>query len=323
MADIWYRGEAEGGASSRPGGGHLHDLGEGVYFQSELAGANNYANRRAKDAGNPDNARVYEVDFSKLELGPVLDLRKEPRWSLYLARPWGKGKTYEQLIKEDNAPNTMNEHYAKFFEDFLDDAGIRIERYNAVIGKDYVKGGLQLCILLKNGKETKLHQQVRGNFRLILSGGKDVRAAETATTVGVGSNSIPIDIPTTNSKIGRMAANQNAMAILGTLLGSLALEIGDIGIERQARDELRTKHSAVIAGYLANGQGVLVIVSLAQWQQPDFNGMRARRFLGVYIRPGASSAAVLKSWKDTPQLLQAAPEGWDRYENYSWIAPGQ
>lgn len=313
MAETWYRGEAEGVAPSRAGG-DPHDFGDGLYFTSDLEVAKLYASTRA--SGKPELTRVYEVPIDPAQLGRVLDLTRNPRWSQYMSqriRPGGP--TNEQLIR------MANENYGRFFEGFLQQESIDIGQYNAVIGPEFVRGGRQFCILMKNGQPGPAAAGLRSDFKLIFSGGKEVRATDPAANVRIGP-SIPLDIPTTNSKIGRALGNQAAVAMAGVMLESLMMSIGDIGIERRVRSELQSRYSDAIARYLSQGQGVLVIISLAQWQQPDFNGMKARMFLTVNIEPGPTAAAALKNWQNIPHLLQGAPPGWEAFDSYSWIAPG-
>jgi hypothetical protein len=138
---------------------------------------------------------------------------------------------------------------------------------------------------------------------------------------GAAVGSIPLGIPTTNSKVGRIVGNQNAMAALGQMLGSLALTIGEHGIERLVRSDLQTKKAKAVAEYLSRGDGVLVIIGLAQWKIPDFNGQRNKILLSVYIEPGRTQEQALGNWRRTPRYLQGAPEGWEPFETYSWIEP--
>jgi len=311
VGETWYRGEAEGVAPSRPGG-DLHDFGDGLYFTSDVEVAKLYAQTRANGKG--ETMRVYQVGIDAPQLGRVLDLTRSPRWAQFLnQRPTPKSITNEQLIK------LANENYSRMFQAFVAQERIDIDQYNVVIGPEYVRGGRQLCILMKNGQPSAGAIQTRANFKLIFSGGKPVAPASTAN-VRVGGGSLP-EIPTTNSKIGRMMGNQAAVAMAGVMLESLMMSIGDYGIERQVKQQLQTRFATAIGNSLSQGQGVLVIVSLQQWQQEDFNGMKARMLLSVNIEPGPTMDAALKSWRGIPRLLAGAPPGWDVIETYSWIAP--
>jgi len=313
MAETWYRGEAEGVPPSRAGG-DIHDFGDGLYFTSDLEVAKLYASTRA--SGKPELARVYQVPIDPPQLGRVLDLTRNPRWSQYMSqRVRPGGLTNEQLIR------MANENYGRFFEAFLQQERIDIGQYYGVIGPEFVRGGRQFCILMKNGQPGPAAAGVRSNFKLIFSGREEVRAIAPPGNVRVGPG-IPLNIPTTNSRIGRALGNQAAMAMAGVMLESLMMSIGDMGIERQVRRELQSRYSSAIARYLSQGQGVLVIISLAQWQQPDINEMKARMFLTVNIEPGPTAAAALQNGQNVPHLLPGAPPGWEAFDSYSWIAPG-
>jgi hypothetical protein len=314
MAETWYRGEADGVTPSRPGG-DPHDFGDGLYFTSDVDVAKLYANTRAN--GNIQLTRVYEVDIDHAQLGRVLNLTNNQRWAEFMKEQVTlNGPTNEQLIR------MANENYGRFFQAFLQKEGINIRQYDSVIGPEFVRGGKQLSLLMKNGQPSRAAVDVRGDFKLIFSGGKEVQAISVQRTNAGSGGSVPIDIPTTNSKVGRALGNQAAVAMAGVLLESLFMAIGDMGIERRVRAELQFRYSNSIARFLSQGQGVLVIVSLAQWQQPDFNGMRAKMFLTVNIEPGPTPDDAMKSWYSQPHLLPGAPAGYEAFDTYSWIAPG-
>jgi hypothetical protein len=72
---------------------------------------------------------------------------------------------------------------------------------------------------------------------------------------------------------------------------------------------------------LSQGYGVLVIVRLEEWARQDFNGMRARRLVGVNIQAGVTYDAALAAWRQ-PSFLQGATSGWRMMaEQYTWIPP--
>jgi hypothetical protein len=314
MAETWYRGEADGVAPSRAGG-DLHDLGDGLYLTSQLDVAQLYAKTRAQ--GNLQLTRVYEVDIDHAQLGRVLNLTTDRRWTEYMKQQViPGGPSNEQLIRQ------ANENYGRFFQSFLQQERIDINHYDSVIGPEFVRGGKQICILMKNGQPSRASIDVRGDFKLVYSGGKEVETV-TVRPPNVGSGpSIPLDIPTTNSRIGQALGNQAAVAMAGVMLESMFMAIGDIGIERRVRAELQFRYANSIARFLSQGQGVLVIISLAQWQQPDFNGFQARMFLTVNIQPGKTADEAMKDWWSQPHLLPGAPSGYEPLDTYSWIEPG-
>jgi hypothetical protein len=110
------------------------------------------------------------------------------------------------------------------------------------------------------------------------------------------------------------------MAAAGVMLGEFAQWLGDIGISRRIDEELKTTHAAAIQTALASGKGVLIIVRLQEWAQPDFNGMRARGYLGVYVQPGFTQNEALERWNQ-PKFINLPPEGWRAIENYVWVDP--
>ena len=112
------------------------------------------------------------------------------------------------------------------------------------------------------------------------------------------------------------------MAMLGQLLGSAIQSIGDIGIRRNIQQQLATTHATTIERYLAQGDGVLVIIRMQEWATPDFNGMRARSLLDVHVVGGRDEATALAKWRQ-PKYLQGPPKGWRTYEEYAWIDPSR
>jgi len=114
--------------------------------------------------------------------------------------------------------------------------------------------------------------------------------------------------------------NQDAMAMLGVSLGLAIQWFGDVVTRQQFQRELQIKHGAAISGHLNRGDGVLVIARMQEWALPDFNGMRARGLLGVYIEPGKTQDEALANWRK-PKLVKEPPFGWRAYENYVWIDP--
>jgi hypothetical protein len=115
--------------------------------------------------------------------------------------------------------------------------------------------------------------------------------------------------------------NQAAMAALGVAIAAGIQALGDIGIQRQIDRQLETTHAEAIKRILARGHGVLIVIRLQEWQTADFNGMRARGLLGVYVVGGATREKALEEWRK-PKYLQGPPKGWRVMpEQYLWIDP--
>lgn len=113
----------------------------------------------------------------------------------------------------------------------------------------------------------------------------------------------------------------NAVALLGSLLGSLAQWIGDIGIQIQIRNRLEKELAHEVSSILIQGEGVLVIINLKEWEKPDIQGRRARGLLGVYVQGGQSQQAAKQKWNSIPKYLQGPPKGWRITTQYAWIPP--
>lgn len=132
----------------------------------------------------------------------------------------------------------------------------------------------------------------------------------------------PPSRPSVPAQVGRaLVQNRDAMAMIGMALSGLAQSLGDIGIQRQVERELSTTYANSIRQLLSQGYGVLVIVRLEEWARQDFNGMRARRLVGVNIQAGVTYDAALAAWRQ-PSFLQGATNGWRMMaETYTWIPP--
>jgi hypothetical protein len=115
--------------------------------------------------------------------------------------------------------------------------------------------------------------------------------------------------------------NHDVMAMLGQLLGAGLQWLGDIGIQRNVENQLKTTYARAIADHFSRGNGVLVIIHMQEWAQEDFNGMRGRALLGVSIEGGLNQKAALANWRSQPRLLQGAADGWRAYDQYVWIDP--
>lgn len=307
----WYRGEAAGGPASKPGGGSIHDLGEGVYYTDDPNVAKRYADTRAGKLGKPETASAYSVaiDMSSMR---VLDLTRDPRWSSFLRTPIGS-QTPEQLIR------MANENYGRFFEVFLLQNKINLANYDAVIAQEFVRSGNQLCILLKNGRQTDLHNAIRSKSVLFYKGGIEIKPP-SPTIVPAPTTQ---DIFRMKSPARRAAGVQGAAAAVGVALGTAIQWLGDVGIQRRVREEIETTHAKAVENILARGDGILVIVSLQEWGKADDLGRRARSLLAVYVRGGASEAAALRSWQTEAKLLVGPASGWRAFEQYAWVPPAQ
>jgi len=157
MGDKWFRGEAAGVAPAKPGG-HLHDLGDGLYLTDTEDVAWMYAKARTSDHAD---YRIWELSVDRSTLGKVLDLTTDSRWVKFITKnePMLLNKSREFYIRR------QNELYSQYFNEFLKNHNIDIAQYDAVIGPEYVRGGKQLCILSNKGRGERLQARVRSLLR--------------------------------------------------------------------------------------------------------------------------------------------------------------
>jgi hypothetical protein len=125
------------------------------------------------------------------------------------------------------------------------------------------------------------------------------------------------------SAAGKVLGNQDAAAMIGVALGSAIQSLGDVGIKMTIEDELKVKNRAFIERSLRQGDGVLVIIRMEQWKQPDFNGMKARALISVEVCSGPTEEQALEKWRRMPKLLKGGAIDWEQLpEQYTWIPPG-
>lgn len=269
--------------------------------------AERYATTRVSEGGG--QPEVLMVELERSELGRVLDLTLDPRWQQYLRTPQIPGRantTPESLIR------LANENYSRFFEDFIAQNKIRVQDYNVVIGPEFVRGGSQLCILHRDGQPSQLAIEIRARLQPALRPG---------APRGTALPPVPGGRLAQLSRAQGIVGNQAAMALLGQLLGVAIQSIGDLGIQRRVQNELQTTHAQFIERTLSRGEGVLVVISMQEWSQADFNGMRARTLLSVSVESGPTQEAALRNWQSAPRLMPGPSQGWRAFEQYSWIDP--
>jgi len=309
MAETWFRGEAVGGPVSSPGG-HIHDFGDGMYLTDRYDIAKMYAETRAP--GQVNLQRVVAIQLNTAEMGRVLDLRTDPRWTAYFNGPGGKQAL--DIIKTGR----MNEFYGESFENFLKVNKIYRDQYDAIVGPEYVRGGIQVCIVQNGNQPSSLATNIRAMFKDVTSGPPKL---PEQPKMSWQFGELPASVTVPNSKFRQMAGNQNAMAAIGVALESGLMWLGDIGIERNVRRQLETTYAMAIQNILNRGDGVLVIMEMQEWKIPDFNGMRGRMLLSVSVIGGRTQADALDEWRRTPRFLQGADPGWQTFERYGWIPP--
>ena len=152
--EIWYRGEAVGVAQT-PGRTNPHDFVDGLYLTDRPTVAVKYAELRTTD---PSARRVWSVPIDTGTLR-VLDLTTDPRWKKFMGPVAPQLPSNEELIKR------VNENYGRLFKQFVQQEKIDLNKYDAIVGHEYVRGGRQICILNKNGKPSPLQGTLRSQFR--------------------------------------------------------------------------------------------------------------------------------------------------------------
>src|SRR5713101_5397897 len=115
MSEKWWRGEGAGVDPSKPGGGDLHDLGDGLYLKDTEDVAWQYAKLRAPGY---KEYRVWQVTVDRQTLGRVLDLTMDSRWTRFMTEPMVPGSTNPTLKRNRlYFLRIKYELYGQFFEE--------------------------------------------------------------------------------------------------------------------------------------------------------------------------------------------------------------
>ncbi len=311
MGETWFRGEAAGGPVSSPGGS-IHDFGDGMYLTDTFSVARTYAQTRTAD---PNKQLVLAAELDPGSMGRVLDLRTDPRWAQHFEGPGGARLL--ELIKTGR----LNEIYGKTFNSFLEANKIDRNQYDVIIGPEYVREGMQMCITHKNGQPSALAGQVRASFKVVTIAPPGAPKKPIVSDRTTPTPSKPDLSGQPKGVGGRIMRNQNVAAFIGTAIGGLAQWLGDKGIQMRIQEDLETKYSRTLEMMRSRGDGVLLIIHMQEWETPDFNGMRARTYMGLSLQSGQTELEAKSRWYSQAQLLPGPARGWRPFDTFSWIPP--
>ncbi|HKQ53442.1 MAG TPA: hypothetical protein VJT74_13790, partial [Pyrinomonadaceae bacterium] len=110
----------------------LHDLHLGCYFTNDPKVAVQYAEMRGT---LDDPAIILTVDIAQGELGRVLDLVNGPH-----------AKRWDELVGMAGTKGMANERYNELFMSFLGEIGQSVDDFDAIIGREYLRGGVQINV---------------------------------------------------------------------------------------------------------------------------------------------------------------------------------
>jgi hypothetical protein len=130
-----------------------------------------------------------------------------------------------------------------------------------------------------------------------------------------------IDYYKSAKPVKRILSNQDIAAVLGFALETFFQWLGDIGIQREVDRQLRNELAPQIKNILSGGLGVLIVIDLQEWVQPDDNGMRGRLLKAVYVQGGQTFQSAKANWENTARIGPGLPRGWHYDTQYSWIPP--
>jgi hypothetical protein len=133
-----------------------HDFGDGLYLTFQQWLGEQYARLRSSDTGG--RPVVYQGETTWRELGRILDLtsgQTKREWEGFLDSEYVPGKTWRSIMP----PANPNKNYWTVFSAFLEKTGRKLENYDTIVGPEYVRTGVQLCV-----RNPGIQQAVEGRF---------------------------------------------------------------------------------------------------------------------------------------------------------------
>lgn len=312
----WYRGESTVAAPAQAGG-FLQDFGDGVYFTNELHVARFYADKRVKESGGEQ--QIYRLEFEPVRR---LDLRTDGRWL----------KSVQGLEPHIRA---SNENYGRIFQNFIRQHNINLNEIDAVIGPEYLNGGIQMAILHKNGQPSTLARGARAMMQPL--SGRPPRLvalprSQNMRTVGLrnwmasrGTPGFRGPVPMRGAQefYQQQAQNQNAWAYVGMKIAGAIHDLNNRAIQAQVQSQLETMYKDQVERTLAGGQGVLVIINIQEPILEDVNGYRSRVLRSIVLKSGPSSEVTLNGWNSENRFGIGPDPNCRIVEEYLWLDPHQ
>jgi hypothetical protein len=311
MADsVWFRGLVDTVRPSAPGE-HYHDFGDGIYFTDTYQVAVNYAEKRAEKASG--DKLVYEVRFDTKGL-EIWDLRKDTEYQKFL-------KQGGASVKNEDAMRMSTKGYSEMFQFYIKSNKLeaKLQRTDIIIGPEYFQGGMQMCILHKNGQPTRLAALVLSQFRLIWKNGKKIEPIAAPNWLPrVRRETQPMNVPTTNNPLGRVLGNQNAMIAFGQAIIDMNQRNMDRNVMRAAEDDLSGRLALQLQRMLSQGTGVLAIIAAFQTTWIDGAGQQFRSYHSTYLEPGPDPDTAADRFHSRPSMDVYKP-GQELIYYYRWF----
>lgn len=321
--ELWMRGEAAGGPVAMPGE-WIHDFGDGMYFTDQHKVARMYAE---KNAASPDQQRIVGVviDTSKYR---VLDLRdttklEGQKWAEQFSPKTPGGEKLFEVISS----GTLNKMYGTVFDTFLRANNLNRNDYDLIIGPEYVRGGMQMCVVQKGAGPSALALQLRSEFKTISVGpagppqtAKAVYRPPQIRSVTPRPVSLGDRFTMPNNPLRRVAANQNAMAALGIAFEAAGFWYQQKEMAAEVRRRLETKYRDYVQQAFSRGEGVLAIIYINEWILPDVNGFYPKMLAGVAVESGPTQDDAFYTYRSRQNLTPGPSPNCRIYEMYQWVS---
>jgi hypothetical protein len=106
------------------------------------------------------------------------------------------------------------------------------------------------------------------------------------------------------------------------LLHKAVVGLGSLGLGWRINQEIEKLEPEIRKAMPRNG-GVLICVGVKEWEHADPVGAKARMFLNMHVAgAGSRPDQVVKQYLARPRMVQAAPKGWVRVDEFIWVTPG-
>ncbi|UCC74800.1 MAG: hypothetical protein JSV86_09705 [Gemmatimonadota bacterium] len=97
--------------------------------------------------------------------------------------------------------------------------------------------------------------------------------------------------------------------------------LGGLGLAWRISQEFKRLEPQVQKAMPRDG-GVLVCIGVKEWEHHDAAGAKARMFLNMHIAgAGKRPDQILDRYLKQPRIVQGAPRGWVRKDEFIWVTP--
>ena len=118
---------------------------------------------------------------------------------------------------------------------------------------------------------------------------------------------------------GGPSASGRALGAGVKLVHAASKALNEWAVSSRVEREIEARRAEIERQMPAAG-GLLLCIGMQEWETPDATGTRARSFLSLHIVGGGlNPRSLLERYLSQPQLVQGAPGGWRRRDEFVWV----